>query len=235
MQGSGGNTDTGSKPGGGGDFSVSKQSENQTDQRGSSIRSMGTASVSAEGMRGDALHLKGTQIDAENTALTARDGGIVIESAKKTTDKANRNAGANLNIGTSSSKETPETGTWHSVSVGLKGGIDNSQTLTQKNALVEIKNLTLNSRNDTQIPGGIVRADNASGRVGGDLVIESRTNTQAVTKMDVDLYLNNTNEESSSTTAKLANTGTPVYADKIKASLESGLDSAANSPTKKTT
>ena len=229
VQGSGGNTDTGSKLGGGGDFSASKQAENQTDQRGGSIRSGGTASVSADGMRGDALHLKGTQIDAQNTALTARDGGIVIESAQKTADKANWNAGANLNIGTSRSKENPETGSRHNVSAGLKGGINNSQTVTQKNASVESKNLTLNSRNDTQILGGNVTADNVSGRVGGDLVIESRTNTQAVTKMDVDLSLNNTNEESSSTTAKLANAGTPVYADKIKASLESGLDSAADS------
>ena len=43
-------------------------------------------------MRDDALHLKGTQIDAQNTALTARDGGIVIESGTETTDKTNWNA-----------------------------------------------------------------------------------------------------------------------------------------------
>lgn len=229
VQANGGKTEIGSKPGGGADFSISKQSENVTDQRGGSLRSGGTVSVSADGMRDDALHLKGTQIDAQNTALTARDGGIVIESAQKTTDKANWNAGGNLNIGTSRSTENPETGSRHNISAGLKGGIDNQQTVTQKNALADSGNLTLNSRNDTQIRGGKLTADTISGRVGGDLIVESRTNTESVLKVDADLSAAHTNDEGSSTTSKLANAGTPKFADDIKAGLENGLDKAADS------
>ena len=180
-------------------------------------------------MRDDALHLKGTQIDAQNTALTARDGGIVIESAQKTTDKANWNAGGNLNIGTSRSTENPETGSRHNISAGLKGGIDNQQTVTQKNALADSGNLTLNSRNDTQIRGGKLTAETISGRVGGDLIVESRTNTESVLKVDADLSAAHTNDEGSSTTSKLANAGTPKFADDIKAGLENGLDKAADS------
>lgn len=229
VQASGGKTETGSKLGGGAEFSISKQSENVTDQRGGSLRSGGTASVSADGMRDDALYLKGTQIDAQNTALTARDGGIVIESAQKTTDKANWNAGGNLNIGTSRSTENPETGSRHNISAGLKGGIDNQQTVTQKNALTDSGNLTLNSRNDTRIQGGKLTADTVSGRVGGDLIVESRTNTESVLKADADLSAAHTNDEGSSTTSKLANAGTPKFADDIKAGLENGLDKAADS------
>lgn len=229
VQVSGGKTETGSKLGGGADFSISKQSENVTDQRGGSLRSGGTVAVSADGMRDDALHLQGTQTDAKNIALTARDGGIVIESAQKTTDKANWNAGGNLNIGTSRSTENPETGSRHNISAGLKGGIDNQQTVTQKNALTDSENLTLNSRNDTRIQGGKLSADTISGRVGGDLVVESRTNTESVLKADADLSAAHTNDEGSSTTSKLANAGTPKFADDIKAGLENGLDKAADS------
>ncbi|TNH04088.1 hemagglutinin repeat-containing protein, partial [Testudinibacter sp. TR-2022] len=56
-------------------------------------------------------------------------------------------------------------------------GRENSDSVTQKNTVLNTDNLTLNSKNDTNIKGAVVNAKRLDGEIGGDLNIESRQDT----------------------------------------------------------
>ncbi|MBH2773897.1 hemagglutinin repeat-containing protein [Serratia marcescens] len=240
-----GSSDSKEKTGGslsaGGAFDIAKANESATERQGATIASDGKVTLSANGKGDDALHLQGAKVSGGSAALEAKNGGILLESAKNEQHKDNWNLGikANARGGQTFNKDAggkvdPNTGKdTHTLGAGLKVGVEQQDKTTHANTGITAGDVVLNSGKDTRLAGARVDADSVQGKVGGDLRVESRKDVETGVKVDVDAGLSHSNDPGSSITSKLSKVGTPRYAGKVKEKLEAGVNKVADATTDK--
>ncbi|WP_049189128.1 hemagglutinin repeat-containing protein [Serratia marcescens] len=240
-----GSSDSKEKTGGslsaGGAFDIAKVNETATERQGATIASDGKVTLSANGKGDDALHLQGAKVSGGSAALEAKNGGILLESAKNEQHKDNWNLGikANARGGQTFNKDAggkvdPNTGKdTHTLGAGLKVGVEQRDKTTHANTGITAGDVALNSGKDTRLAGARVDADSVQGKVGGDLRVESRKDVETGVKVDVDAGLSHSNDPGSSITSKLSKVGTPRYAGKVKEKLEAGVNKVADATTDK--
>ena len=222
-------------------FDIAKVNESGTERQGATIASDGKVTLSANGKGDDALHLQGAKVSGGSAALEAKNGGILLESAKNEQHKDNWNLGikANAKGGQTFNKDAggkidPNTGKdTHTLGAGLKVGVEQQDKTTHANAGITAGDVAINSGKDTRLAGARVDADSFQGKVGGDLCIESRKDVEKGVKVDVDAGLSHSNDPGSSVTSKLSKVGTPRYAGKVKEKLEAGVNKVADATTDK--
>ncbi|MGN6040296.1 hemagglutinin repeat-containing protein [Serratia marcescens] len=232
---------TGSSLSAGGAFDIAKVNETATERQGATIASDGKVTLSANGKGDDALHLQGAKVSGGSAALEAKNGGILLESAKNEQHKDNWNLGikANARGGQTFNKDAggkvdPNTGKdTHTLGAGLKVGVEQQDKTTHANTGITAGDVALNSGKDTRLAGARVDADSVQGKVGGDLRVESRKDVETGVKVDVDAGLSHSNDPGSSITSKLSKVGTPRYAGKVKEKLEAGVNKVADATTDK--
>ncbi|NIA35682.1 filamentous hemagglutinin N-terminal domain-containing protein [Serratia marcescens] len=240
-----GSSDSKEKTGGslsaGGAFDIAKVNESTTERQGATIASDGKVTLSANGKGDDALHLQGAKVSGGSAALEAKNGGILLESAKNEQHKDNWNLGikANARGGQTFNKDAggkvdPNTGKdTHTLGAGLKVGVEQQDKTTHANTGITAGDVALNSGKDTRLAGARVDTDSVQGKVGGDLRVESRKDAEKGVKVDVDAGLSHSNDPGSSVTSKLSKVGTPRYAGKVKEKLEAGVNKVADATTDK--
>ncbi|MBH3129932.1 hemagglutinin repeat-containing protein, partial [Serratia marcescens] len=240
-----GSSDSKEKTGGnlsaGGAFDIAKVNESATERQGATIASDGKVTLSANGKGDDALHLQGAKVSGGSAALEAKNGSILLESAKNEQHKDNWSLGikANAKGGQTFNKDAggkvdPNTGKdTHTLGAGLKVGVEQQDKTTHANTGITAGDVALNSGKDTRLAGARVDADSVQGKVGGDLHVESRKDVENGVKVDVDAGLSHSNDPGSSITSKLSKVGTPRYAGKVKEKLEAGVNKVADATTDK--
>ncbi|MGY2442446.1 hemagglutinin repeat-containing protein [Pseudomonas sp. SDO52101_S400] len=170
-----------------GNFNIGRVNENSQTLTGGQLNSQNGIALS-----GDSVRLQGTQVTAPNVGIDAQKGGFVQESAQSTDSRNNWNVA--LNAGGNLSKSTPtaadeKVSSDHGFNAGAKVGVDYLQGTTQQNSQIKADTVVLNSAGDASLSGARIDARNVSGKVAGDLTVESRQDTSNHAKLDVDLGL----------------------------------------------
>ncbi|MHC8345083.1 hemagglutinin repeat-containing protein [Pseudomonas sp. RT6P73] len=172
-----------------GNFNIGRVNETTRTLTGGQLNSQDKIALS-----GDAIHLQGTQVNAASVSLDAQSGGIYQESAESTQTRTNwnvaLNAGGNLSNSTPVVTDEKNVATRdHGFNAGAKVGVDVLRDTTQQNSQIKADSVVLNSAGDAHLAGARIDAATVSGKVGGDLNVESRQDSQTSAKLDVDLGL----------------------------------------------
>ncbi|QUE90477.1 hemagglutinin repeat-containing protein [Pseudomonas sp. SCA2728.1_7] len=170
-----------------GNFNIGRVNEDSKTLTGGQLSSQNGIALS-----GDSIHLQGTQVSAPTVSIDAQNGGYVQESAQSTDNRNNWNVA--LNAGGNLSSKTPtaadeKASSDHGFNAGAKVGVDYLQGSTQQNSQVKADGVVLNSGGDAQLAGARIDAKTVSGKVAGDLSVESRQDASNHAKVDVDLGL----------------------------------------------
>ncbi len=170
-----------------GNFNIGRVNEDSKTLSGGQLNSQNGIALS-----GDSIHLQGTQVSAPNVSIDAQKGGYVQESAQSTDHRNNWNVA--LNAGGNLSSKTPtaadeKASSDHGFNAGAKVGVDYLQGSTQQNSQIKADGVVLNSAGDAQLSGARIDAKTVSGKVAGDLSVESREDSSNHAKVDVDLGL----------------------------------------------
>jgi hemolysin len=170
-----------------GNFNIGRVNEDSKTLTGGQLSSQNGIALS-----GDSIHLQGTQVSAPNVSIDAQKGGYVQESAQSTDNRNNWNVA--LNAGGNLSSKTPtaadeKASSDHGFNAGAKVGVDYLQGSIQQNSQIKADSVVLNSAADAQLAGARIDAKTVSGKVAGDLSVESRQDSSNHAKVDVDLGL----------------------------------------------
>ncbi|WP_339447647.1 hemagglutinin repeat-containing protein [Pseudomonas sp. EA_5y_Pfl2_R50] len=170
-----------------GNFNIGQINENAQSLTGGQLNGQDSIALS-----GDSVHLQGTQVSAPNVRIDAQKGGYV-QTAAPSSDHRN-NWDVALNAGGNLSKSTPtaadeKASNDHGFNAGAKVGVDYGQGTTQQNSQIKADTVVLDSAGDAQLAGARIDAKNVSGKVAGNLTVESRQDTSNHAKVDVDLGL----------------------------------------------
>ena len=206
---------------------IGKVAENDQGVVVGQLHSNGKVSLASGAEAADALHLQGTQVNAASVGLDAQNGGILQESAQST--QAHGNWGVTLGAGGSVGKttladtgehETPKT--QRGINARAKVDVDYLQSNTQHDSLIKAGSVVINSAGDTHLAGARIEAEQVSGKVGGDLVVESRKGQVNSTQVSVDARLD-VEKNQPGVVDKLA-TATGPLRDKVQAKAEGAFD-----------
>ncbi|WMN17979.1 hemagglutinin repeat-containing protein [Pseudomonas piscis] len=135
-----------------------------------------TASGAVAGSRGD-IQVVGSSLESGNTLLLAKND-VLLQSAQDTSDRKNSGSssktaiGASFNIGEQNG---------FTLDLGAQGAKNkgNGSSVTQVNTTLKTKELVLQSGRDTALAGAQVQADVIKAKIGGDLNIQSRQDTES--------------------------------------------------------
>ncbi|TSD75401.1 filamentous hemagglutinin N-terminal domain-containing protein [Pseudomonas sp. KBS0710] len=204
-------------------FNIGKVAENDQSVVVGQLHSKGNVSLTSA----DDLHLQGTQIAAKTVSLDAQNGAILQESAQST--QAHNSWGVTLGAGGSGGKTTLADAGEHDVpktQLGInaraKIDVDKVQGTTQHDSLIKADSVAINSAGDTRLAGARIEADQVNGKVGGDLVVESRQDHVSSTQVNVDAKLD-VEKNQPGVVNKLAKTTGPLK-DKVQAKAEGAFD-----------
>ena len=175
-------------------FNIGKVVEKDQSVTVGQLHSNGKVSLASGAKAADAIHLQGTQLRAASVSLDAHKGGILQESAQST--KAHDSWGVALGAGGTGGKTTLANGgepgspeTQRGINLRAKVDVDYQQGTTQHDSMIKADNLLINSAAGTRLAGARIEADQVSGKVGGDLVVESRNDQVNSTQVNVDARL----------------------------------------------
>ncbi|UOP11928.1 hemagglutinin repeat-containing protein [Pseudomonas palleroniana] len=208
-------------------FNLGKVAENDSGVSVGQLHSNGNVALHSGADATDAIHLQGTQVTAASVNLTAQNGGILQESAQST--QAHNSWGVTLGAGGSGGTttladagehDTPKT--QHGINARAKVDVDHLQGTTQHNSLVKAANVVIDSAGDTRLAGARIEADQVSGNVGGDLIVESRKDQVNSTQVNVDAKLD-VEKNQPGVVNKLAKATGPLK-DKVQAKAEGAFD-----------
>jgi len=208
-------------------FNIGKVAENDQGVSVGQLHSNGKVSLTSGANAADAIHLQGTQVVADSVNLDAQNGGILQESAQST--QAHNSWGVTLGAGGSGGKttladagehDTPKT--QHGINARAKVDVDHLQGTTQHDSLIKANKVVINSAGDTHLAGARIEAEQVSGNVGGDLVIESRKDQVSSTQVNVDAKLD-VEKNQPGVVNKLAKASGPLK-DKVQAKAEGAFD-----------
>ena len=208
-------------------FNIGKVAQNDAGVTVGQLHSNGKVSLASGADAADAIHLHGTQVAASSVNLDAQQGGILQESAQST--QANNSWGVTLGAGGSGGKTTLADAGEHDtpksqlgINARAKVDVDHLQGTTQHDSLIKADSVVINSAGNTHLAGARIDADQVSGKVGGDLIVESRKDQVSSTQVNVDAKLD-VEKNQPGVVDKLAKTTGPLK-DKVKAKAEGAFD-----------
>ncbi|HEO0718546.1 TPA: hemagglutinin repeat-containing protein [Yersinia enterocolitica] len=210
----------------GAEVKVANKDESALKHQGSMINSNGTVTVKAGSHDNQAIHMQNANITSQKTTLTADNGGILLESAQ---DKEHKNnwkftVGANGNQNSSFNKDDngvvdkQSSGKLHNISAELDVGVEQLDAVIQQNTHINSNNIVLNSAKDTVLSGGILKANNMTGVIGGDLKVQSREDSRHKVNVNTGFGFNHSNEKEDSLITQAAEM-LPIGSDKVKKTL----------------
>ncbi len=210
----------------GAEVKVANKDESALKHQGSMINSNGTVTVKAGSHDNQAIHMQNANITSQKTTLTADNGGILLESAQ---DKEHKNnwkftVGANGNQNSSFNKDDKgvvdkqSSGKLHNISAELDVGVEQLDAVIQQNTHINSNNIVLNSAKDTVLSGGILKASNMTGIIGGDLKVQSREDSRHEVNVNTGFGFNHSNEKQDSLITQAAEMS-PIGSDKVKKTL----------------
>ncbi|EON3358714.1 hemagglutinin repeat-containing protein [Yersinia enterocolitica] len=210
----------------GAEVKVANKDESALKHQGSMINSNGTVTVKAGSHDNQAIHMQNANITSQKTTLTADNGGILLESAQ---DKEHKNnwkftVGANGNQNSSFNKDDKgvvdkqSSGKLHNISAELDVGVEQLDAVIQQNTHINSNNIVLNSAKDTALSGGILKASNMTGVIGGDLKVQSREDSRHEMNVNTGFGFNHSNEKQDSLITQ-ATEMSPIGSDKVKKTL----------------
>ncbi|EKN4810683.1 hemagglutinin repeat-containing protein [Yersinia enterocolitica] len=210
----------------GAEVKVANKDESALKHQGSMINSNGTVTVKAGSHDNQAIHMQNANITSQKTTLTADNGGILLESAQ---DKEHKNnwkftVGANGNQNSSFNKDDKgvvdkqSSGKLHNISAELDVGVEQLDAVIQQNTHINSNNIVLNSAKDTALSGGILKASNMTGVIGGDLKVQSREDSRHEVNVNTGFGFNHSNEKQDSLITQAAEMS-PIGSDKMKKTL----------------
>ncbi|HEI6850007.1 TPA: hemagglutinin repeat-containing protein [Yersinia enterocolitica] len=210
----------------GAEVKVTNKDESALKHQGSMINSNGTVTVKAGSHDNQAIHMQNANITSQKTTLTADNGGILLESAQDKEHKNNWNftVGANGNQNSSFNKDDKgivdkqSSGKLHNISAELGVGVEQLDAVIQQNTHINSNNIVLNSTKDTVLSGGILKANNMTGVIGGDLKVQSREDSLHKVNVNTGFGFNHSNEKQDSLINQAAEMS-PIGSDKVKKTL----------------
>ena len=210
----------------GAEVKVAQKDESALKHQGSMINSNGTVTVKAGSHDNQAIHMQNANITSQKTTLTADNGGILLESAQDKEHKNNWNftVGASGNQNSSFNKDDKgivdkqSSGKLHNISAELDVGVEQLDAVIQQNTHINSNNIVLNSAKDTALSGGILKASNMTGVIGGDLKVQSREDSRHEVNVNTGFGFNHSNEKQDSLITQAAEMS-PIGSDKVKKTL----------------
>ncbi|EKN4171031.1 hemagglutinin repeat-containing protein [Yersinia enterocolitica] len=210
----------------GAEVKVANKDESALKHQGSMINSNGTVTVKAGSHDNQAIHMQNANITSQKTTLTADNGGILLESAQ---DKEHKNnwkftVGANGNQNSSFNKDDKgvvdkqSSGKLHNISAELDVNVEQLDAVIQQNTHINSNNIVLNSAKDAALSGGILKASNMTGVIGGDLKVQSREDSRHEVNVNTGFGFNHSNEKQDSLITQAAEMS-PIGSDKVKKTL----------------
>ncbi len=208
-------------------FNIGNVAENDHGVSVGQLHSNGNVTLASGADTANAIHLQGTQVTAASVNLDAQNGGILQESAQST--QAHNSWGVALGAGGSGGKttladagehDTPKT--QRGINARAKVDVDHLQGTTQHDSLIKAGTVAINSAGDTHLAGARIEADQVSGKVGGDLIVESRKDQVNSTQVNVDAKLD-VEKNQPGVVDKLAKTTGPLK-DKVQAKAQGAFD-----------
>ncbi|MEN5142944.1 hemagglutinin repeat-containing protein [Pseudomonas juntendi] len=152
----------------GGHFSNGKQDEDTRQSLDAQFASTGKLTLSSSAREDIALHLEGLQASAEQIALDATSGGMLVKASsnQERRDNLDISAGAGFDM----AKGALDTRGLHG---RLKVELDKRDNLTWNASNLRADSIDLQSRGDTLIEGATLEAGHIGGTIDGDLRIAS--------------------------------------------------------------
>lgn len=205
----------------GAQFGLGKTDESSRIQHGGSIDSAGKVRIEAENVR-----LQGLQGKAKAFELVANSGDLILESATTTEKRDNKSIGAGVGINATGSSDSANNAS------GLFGRakleIDKLDSQTHDNTRLNADRVQLDSRGDTQLMGATIDAKEVSGRIDGDLLVESRQDQVKGLTVKVDAQLTTEKNPNGAVdkVGALAGPAADTLKDKTKGFYEKAADKA---------
>jgi filamentous hemagglutinin len=168
-----------------GGFSVSitlgTSSSNSTTVNASSTAAESTVNagrdvkISATGAGTESdLRVQGSTVKAGQAVTLQADDAIVLQAASNTDEQHSKNKSSSASIGVAISSQG---GIGFVASGSLGRGHADGKDVTQTNTHIEAGQLALNTGGDTTLQGAVLKAEQVTATVGGDLHIESLQDT----------------------------------------------------------
>lgn len=160
--------------------SESHSTSQATTQRGSSVHAGGNVNIKATGSATDSdthngdITVGGSTIQAGNTVTLDAQNKLNLVSTQNTTQDRSSNSSSSGSVGVGYSSTA---GLNVNASASESSGRSNGSSVTQNNTLIQGQQIALKSGSDTTVAGAVVRADQVSANVGGNLLVESRQDT----------------------------------------------------------
>ena len=162
------------------------------------------------GLSGNSIHLQGTRVSAPEVLFDAQKGGIQLQSAQSTQNRSNWDldlkAGGNIGSSTPTASENVASSDL-GVNAGAKVGVDYLNSTTGQNSRIKADSVELNSAGDVQLAGARIDAGKVSGKVAGNLNVQSPQDRQTSAKVDLDLGLTGKKAAPADQDAQAPNTG----------------------------
>ncbi len=204
---------------------IGKVAENDRSVSVGQLHSNARVTLASGAGTGDAIHLQGTQVAAGSVSLDAGKGGILQESAQST--QAHNSWGLTLGAGGTGGKTTlasasEQDTSKHGINARAKVSVDHQQGITQHDSLIKADNVVITSAGDTRLAGARIEAGKVHGKIGGDLVVESRKDQVNSTQVTVDTRLDAEKNQPGAVN-KVAEATGPLK-DKVQAKAEGAFE-----------
>ncbi len=149
-----------------------------TNAIGSTVAAGGDLSIQATGGGADSqLNVLGSELSAGNDTRLKADGAIRLAAAENTAEQKSTDGSSGASVGISFALLGEQNGfTIDLAASRTRGRADGTDSTWNNTHVVAGKTLTLESGGDTTLQGAVVQAERVTGKVGGDLHIESLQN-----------------------------------------------------------
>ncbi|PTT79882.1 filamentous hemagglutinin, partial [Pelomonas sp. HMWF004] len=153
--------------------------ENTTEQSastavGSQIAAGGQVVIQATGAGKDStLAVIGSDIIASGKATLKADGAIDLQAAQSSSEQHSKNSSSGASVGVGFAIGGQQNGFTLDVSASKGKGRADGSDLTQVNTHVSGQQVDLQSGGDTTLKGAVLKADQVTGNIGGNLNLES--------------------------------------------------------------
>lgn len=225
--GGGGGSTSGDKPAQNGslklNLSVKKTDQAAVNYQATELNAE-NVQITANGKADNAIHIAGGKLNGSAVDLTAKNGGIVLESRTSSEHKDNRSV--SLGGNGSLKKVSGEDKTTQDGTATLSIALDSKEKADQINSQINGTTVALTSGGNVTLAGANVKADRVDTNIGGNLTVESRKTSEQSVSFNLDLNATNTQNNGALTSAMKVVPSTEKT-DAIKGKITGAVNSAA--------
>lgn len=172
----------------GGSLKLGQTDETSRTQSGGDFHSTAGSTFAAGSRAPEALHLQGLKVAAGSIDLAASQGGVLVEAARSSERRDNKDLGVGLALNASRLADASRNASALYGRATVK--LDRLDSLTHANAQLRADaGLGIDSRGDTRLAGANLQAGTLGGVVGGDLRVESLQDRVNGLTLDIDAKL----------------------------------------------